>query len=140
MSISKLATVLVLCFSFAVASASVPDQTRWKAQSQTQASQAPAPPPAPPPAKPADVSSPDALLAAPYDVISGPAGKRDWDRSRSLFLPGARLGAVRKEKDGTLSAQTFTPEEYVTFGDAYFMKNGFFEREASRHADRYANI
>jgi len=141
-SVSKLAAVLVLCFIFAVASASAQDQTQSKAQPQTQsqASQAPATPPAPPPAKPADVSSPDALLAATYDVISGPAGKRDWDRFRSLFLPGARLGAVRNEKDGSLSAKTFTPEEYVTFGDAYFMKNGFFEREASRHADRYANI
>jgi hypothetical protein len=24
-------------------------------------------------------------------VISGPAGKRNWDRFRSLFAPGARL-------------------------------------------------
>src|ERR1700721_2508520 len=123
MSISKLATVLVLCFSFAIASASAQDQSQSKAQPQTQSqtsqSQAPATPPAPPPAKPADVSSPDAILAATYDVISGPAGKRDWDRFRSLFLPGARLGAVRKERDGTLSAKTFTPAEYVTFGNAY---------------------
>jgi len=142
MSVSKLATVLVLCFCFAIASASAQDQAQSKAQPQTQsqATQAPATPPALPPAKPADVSSPDALLAATYDVISGPPGKRDWDRFRSLFLPGARLGAVVKGKDGSLSAKTFTPEEYVTFGDAYFMKNGFFEREASRHADRYANI
>src|SRR5436309_12361196 len=41
---------------------------------------------------PADVSSVDSILAALYDVISGPAGKaRDWDRMRSLFIPGARL-------------------------------------------------
>src|SRR5690242_10349671 len=48
--------------------------------------------PAPPSANPADVTSPDAILAALYDVISGPAEKpRDWNRFRSLFLPGARL-------------------------------------------------
>jgi hypothetical protein len=144
MFVSKLTTVLVLCFSFAIASASAQDQTQSKAQPQTQSqtsqSQAPATPPAPPPAKPADVASADALLAATYDVISGPPGKRDWDRFRSLFLPGAHLAAVRDTKDASLSAKSFTPEEYVTFGDAYFMKNGFFEREASRHADRYANI
>jgi len=141
MSVSKLTAVLVLSFSFAIA-ASAQDQTQSKAQpqSQSQTSQAPASPAAPPAANPADVATPDAILAATYDVISGPPGKRDWDRFRSLFLPGARMGAVRKGKDGSLSARTFTPDEYVAIGDAYFTKNGFFEREASRHADRYANI
>ena len=37
-------------------------------------------------ADPADVSSPDAILKAVYDVISGDAGvERNWDRFRSLF-------------------------------------------------------
>ncbi|MEY2576788.1 MAG: hypothetical protein QOF80_2275, partial [Verrucomicrobiota bacterium] len=41
---------------------------------------------------PDDVSSIDALIKASYAVISGLAGKkRDWERERSLFLPGARL-------------------------------------------------
>jgi hypothetical protein len=41
----------------------------------------------------ADVESINAIIAAAYDVISGPAGKkRDWDRERSLFFPGARKG------------------------------------------------
>ena len=137
MSVSKLATVLVLSFSFAIASASAQDQAQSKAEPQSQTSQAPTTPPA---ANPADVATPDAILAATYDVISGPPGKRDWDRFRSLFLPGAHMAAVRKGKDGSLSARSFTPDEYVVLGDAYFTKNGFFEREASRHADRYANI
>src|SRR5205823_6522022 len=52
---------------------------------ETQATPAPA-------ANPADVNSIDSIIAAVYDVISGPAGKkRDWDRMRSLFVPGARL-------------------------------------------------
>ncbi len=43
-------------------------------------------------ANPADVASIDAIIAAAYDVISGPAGqKRDLNRERSLFIPGARL-------------------------------------------------
>jgi hypothetical protein len=38
-----------------------------------------------------DVESIDAIIAAAYDVISGPAGqKRDWDRERSLFYPGRK--------------------------------------------------
>jgi hypothetical protein len=139
MLVSKLAAVLVLVVSFVVAPARAQNQTESKAQPQTQSqsSQASATPTA---ARLADVATPDAILAATYDVISGPPGKRDWDRFRSLFLPGARMAAVVKGKDGSLSAKSFTPEEYITFGDAYFMKSGFFEREASRHSDRYANI
>src|SRR6478609_3906954 len=39
-----------------------------------------------------DVKSMDAIIAALYEVISGPAGQqRDWDRMRNLFVPGARL-------------------------------------------------
>jgi hypothetical protein len=49
------------------------------------------------PADPADVASIDAIITAAYDVISGPAGqKRDWDRERSLFIPGACLFRLRK--------------------------------------------
>src|SRR5437764_9024260 len=43
-------------------------------------------------ADPRDVGSIDAIIAAAYDVISGPAGqKRDWNRERSLFFPVARI-------------------------------------------------
>ncbi len=46
----------------------------------------------PPEARPGDVGSPEQIVAALYDTISGPAGqKRDWDRLRSLFIPGGRL-------------------------------------------------
>ena len=38
-------------------------------------------------ANPADVKSMDAILAALYDVISGPAGKkRDWDREKGRLM------------------------------------------------------
>src|SRR5918993_213922 len=54
-----------------------------------------------PAAKPADVSSADAIIKAVYDVISGPAGKeRDWDRMKSLFIPGARLIATGRRQAG----------------------------------------
>lgn len=97
--------------------------------------------PAPRPAKPADVSSIDAILAATHDVISGPAGqKRDWDRFRSLFFPGARLIAAGPKKTGEISARTLTPDEYAKFGEPYFEKNSFTESELARHTDRFGNI
>jgi hypothetical protein len=145
MSGSKLASLLVFVVGFAVASApaqtqpqSQPPQAKTQSsQAQSQTSQAA---PAPSAAKPADVASPDAILAATYDVISGPPGTRDWDRLRSLFVPGARLIAVGKGKDGNLGVRVLTPEDYISHAGAYFEKNGFFEREAARHADRYGNI
>jgi hypothetical protein len=95
-----------------------------------------------PAAKPADVASPDAILAATYDVISGPAGQqRDWDRFRSLFVPGARLIPVVPKKTGTGSdTRIITPDDYAKFADTYFQKNGFAEREISQKAERYGNI
>jgi hypothetical protein len=66
------------------------------------------------PAKPADVASPDAIMAATYDVISGPAGQeRDWDRMRSLFYPGARLIRTEAKKEGGLHATILTPEDFI---------------------------
>ena len=40
----------------------------------------------------ADLVGIDAAIRGVYEVISGPAGqKRDWERMRTLFAPGARL-------------------------------------------------
>src|ERR1700755_1397386 len=67
-----------------------------------------------PTAKPGDVDTIEHILAATYDVISGPAGPRDWDRFRSLFYPGARLMPSRRDDKGTITARVFTPDEYAT--------------------------
>jgi hypothetical protein len=94
-----------------------------------------------PPAKPADVATPDAILAAVYDVISGPPGPRDWDRFNSLFAPGARLIPVGPKKDGTgINATVMSPLDYSTRAGSYFLKNGFVEREAFRKFERYGDI
>jgi hypothetical protein len=141
MSGSKIPSLLLFVLVFAVASAPAQTQAQSQpSQSQSQTPQVSAAPAAPPPAKPADVSSPDAILAATYDVISGPPGRRDWDRFRSLFLPGARLIWTAPKKEGGFAAKSFSPDDYATRTDDYFQKNGFFERESTRHTDRYGNI
>ncbi|MFH1766279.1 MAG: hypothetical protein ABIF09_19015 [Gemmatimonadota bacterium] len=63
-----------------------------------------------PAADPADVESVDAIVAAVYDVISGPAGQaRAWDRWRSLFIPEARLIAVSPNQEGGIQRRVMTP-------------------------------
>jgi len=93
-----------------------------------------------PEAKPQDVASMDAIIGALYDVISGPAGqKRDWDRFRSLFAPGARLIPTGRRPDGTRSLRSMTPDEYAT-NAAGALENGFFEREIGRAVEQYGGI
>lgn len=89
------------------------------------AAAAPAPAPA---ANPADVASPERLLAAVYATISGPqAQPRDWARFRSLMAPGARLIAVGIAADGSIRRRELSVEDYVAHADAAFAKEGFYE-------------
>ncbi len=88
----------------------------------------------------ADVTSIDAIIQAVYDVISGPAGVRDWGRFRSLFFSEARLIAVGRGKDGALTQRVMDTEGYVAAADAYFRENGFFEREIARKTERFGHI
>src|SRR5437016_1723480 len=82
--------------------------------------QAPAP-------KPEDVKSTDSILSAVYSVISGPAGDRDWNRFRSLFLPGATLTSAGKDREGNTHVRPRTVEDYVKNSGSYFAQHGFFE-------------
>ena len=93
-----------------------------------------------PVARPADVASLDAIIAALYDVISGPAGqRRDWDRMRTLFVPGARLIPTVRRAD-TATMQMMTVEEFITGVGPRFEESGFFEREIGRRTEQYGGI
>lgn len=95
-----------------------------------------------PEADPADVASADAIVAAVYDVISGPGdAPRDWDRFRSLFLPGARLIPTGADQNGRMGARVLSPDEYASLArDGDWFADGFFEAETSRVSERYGNI
>jgi hypothetical protein len=93
-----------------------------------------------PAARSADVDTPEHLLAALYDVISGPAGKRDWDRFRSLFYPGARLMPSGKNPQGALGVRVLTPDDYATRGQAFFDKEGFFEKSTANRMEIWDHI
>ena len=97
--------------------------------------------PSTPLARPADVASEDAILAALYDVISGPAGqKRDWDRMRSLFLPGGRLVPTGPRAAGGFGSRVMTVDDYINSSGPYLEKEGFFEREVARRTERFGPV
>jgi hypothetical protein len=95
-----------------------------------------------PAAAPKDVDSIDHIVAALYDVISGPAGQaRDWKRMRSLFVPGGRLMALEpRRKESGLGLYVLSVNDYVALSGALIEKHGFHEREIARRMDRYAHI
>jgi hypothetical protein len=135
--------VPLLCIALTIF-ASISSAQSSSPQSTPQAQAAPAAP-APlasrvPPAKPADVLTMDGILRALYDVISGPAGERDWNRFRSLLVPEARLTSVAKRPDGTAPVRLLAVDDYVKGAGGYFTKNGFFESAIVNHIDKFGNI
>jgi hypothetical protein len=97
--------------------------------------------PAAPPARAADVASIDAIISAVYDVISGPAGQqRDWDRMRSLFVPGARLIPTIYRPDSTPRLLVWSVDQYIDVAGPRLEQNGFFEREVARTIERYGGV
>jgi hypothetical protein len=132
-SFSFLALLLTsMTFGFAVHTQTPsPSPTPSSAPAQT------APAPA---ANPADVATMDSIVAALYDVISGPPGARNWDRFRSLFVPGARLIPTGRRPTGEVGSRVLSPDDYVQRSAPLIEKNGFFEREISRRTEKFGSI
>src|SRR6202049_2782835 len=86
-----------------------------------------------------DGDSIDTAVRACYDVISGPAGTRDWARFHSLFAEGARLIPIRQTAQGSLPA-VMTPEDYEKRAGANFEKNAFYESEVARRVETFGDI
>ena len=88
----------------------------------------------------ADTVSPEAITAALYDVISGPAGQaRDWHRFRGLFAIGARLLPAAPRPDGSAPA-TLSPDDYMTRSNDRLVKDGFFEQEVASRSEAFGTI
>jgi hypothetical protein len=87
-----------------------------------------------------DVASPDAIIKAMYDTISGPAGARNWSRERSLFLEGARLIPIgnRVHKEGGLNVMSL--EEWIEDAEPFLAENDFYETEIMRKMNRFGNL
>jgi hypothetical protein len=93
------------------------------------------------PADPKDVSSAESIIAAVYDVISGPAGqKRNWDRMRTLFVPDARMIATGKRPTGEMIRRVMSVEDYINSSGPYLEKEGFFETEIGSTKEQFGNI
>ena len=90
--------------------------------------------------KPDDVKSVDSILRAIYDVISGPAGGRDWDRFRSLFLPQARFSEVSIGPNGEKVVMTWNVDEFVRDAGQVFAKDPFYEKAIVNRPESFGDV
>lgn len=89
----------------------------------------------------ADVASPEAVVAAYYEALSGPAGrKRDWNRFLSLFFPDARLlPAEGKGHSGTMP-HPFSPSRYLFDAEPNMLEEGYIARETVHRSEAFGKI
>jgi hypothetical protein len=90
--------------------------------------------------RPEDVGSPDAIIQAMYDTISGPAGKKNWYRLRSLYLDGARLIPIGKRVHKEAGLRVMSVDEWIEDAERYLEENDFYELEIMCHMDRFGDI
>jgi uncharacterized protein YciI len=92
------------------------------------------------PADPADVATIDGIMRAFYDVINGPPGQpRQWERDRTLYMPGAMFVSV-SERDGRTHVTRMTPQEYRLSTDSSFVADGSWELETGSRVERWGNL
>jgi len=93
-------------------------------------------------ARPEDVSSPEAIIKADYESISGGVGvARQWARDLSLYNPNARSFSVDKDpKTGSLVIWNPSLQEYADEADAHLVREGFTEHELAHEIHRFGNV
>jgi hypothetical protein len=90
---------------------------------------------APHPSK-ADLAEIDQAIRGVYEVISGPPGqKRDFDRMRSMFAPGATLKAI-----GPKGLRGGSVEDYIKRNAEVLERDGFTERELGRRVEVWGGL
>jgi hypothetical protein len=92
-----------------------------------------------------DVASIDAIIKAVYDVISGPAGPKDWERERFLMHPAVRM--MRGLPPGTPDAPlptpgltVFTNEEFIEYAKLRLQAEDFYEYETGREVFQFGRL
>jgi hypothetical protein len=81
-----------------------------------------------------------AVIDEMYDMISGPAGPRDWSRQANCLLPEARQVRTWIDESGKPAMLIMGPEEYRANVTPFFMASPFYEVETGRRVDLFGNI
>jgi hypothetical protein len=99
-----------------------------------------------PPELASRLTTPEAVVHALYDVLSGPAEEkieRDWDRFRRLVLPDATFLIARwPDSDGNPveDLRAWSVEDFIRDARRFYRTDGFWEREIRGHTVRFGNV
>jgi hypothetical protein len=94
------------------------------------------------PARAEDVSSPEAIVHADLETISGGVGvPRQWGRNYSLYDPHAYFVSMSTDpKTGAVKKTVMTLQEFADRSDAHSVAEGFTEHELGHQVHRYGNV
>jgi len=81
-----------------------------------------------------------AVIDEMYDMISGPAGARDWSRQANCFLPEARQIRTWVDEQGRPQMLAMSPKQYRENVTPFFAASPFYEVETGRRIDLFGNI
>lgn len=87
-----------------------------------------------------DVESVSEIVKALYESISGPAGPRDWDRLRSLFVPAGRMLPAHLQEGGGTVLECLDLESYIASRSPYLDAHPLHEVEVDRRVDLFGHI
>jgi hypothetical protein len=93
-----------------------------------------------------NLSTPEAVVAALYDALSGPAEQdqpRDWRRFRALLLPGARFLVCRWQDEAgrrVPDLREWDADGFITDAKSAYRSAGFWEREIAGRTERFGGI
>ena len=81
----------------------------------------------------------ETAVLAMYNVVSGPAGRHDWNRFKELFAPDARLIEIQM-KDGVSTATVRTTDEFATATQVELAEQPLFEHPVATRVDASGDI
>ena len=87
-----------------------------------------------------DKAAVGAVIDEMYDMISGPAGPRDWARQAACFHPDARQMRTGVDGDGAPWVKIMSPAQYQADVTPFFMSTPFVEVEMARRIDVLGNM
>lgn len=93
-----------------------------------------------------EFSTPEAVVAALYDVLSGPPEEereRDWTRFRALTLPSARFLLCRwpdAEGQPRPDLREWDIEGFITDAKSAYRTAGFWEQEVRGRTEHFGSV
>ena len=82
----------------------------------------------------------EALITVCYEIVSGPAGPRDWSRQSDVFHPDSRQMRTGLDDEGRPTMQGFSPDEYARNAGPILAGMDFYEVALVNRIEVFGNI